>query len=127
MQIVHAAAGQLFDGDRPFRSVLVNAFYLQDEVGYGRIGALREVLDKCVRMGVRVVRTWAFNDGARANAMRTAPGVFREEGLRALDVVLAEARARGIRLLLPLADYWPSYGGVPEVLRWLGLDAPARF
>ena len=127
MELVRASGDGLFDGERPFRFVLVNAYYLQDEIGYGHVAFAREALDKCVAMGVSVVRTWAFSDGARANAMQPSAGQFGEAGLLALDQVLALARARGLRLILPLADYWPSYGGVPAYVAWHGLDAPARF
>jgi mannan endo-1,4-beta-mannosidase len=127
VEIVRARGAELFEGERPFRFVLVNAFYLQDEIGYGRVEVAREVLDKCVAMGVRVVRTWAFNDGARANAIQPARGALREDGLRALDRVLVEARARGLRLVLALADYWPAYGGVPQYAAWHALPAAHHF
>lgn len=120
MDLVRAHAGDLYEGERRFRFVLVNAFYLHDELGCGREARAREVLDACVAMGVRVVRAWAFNDGAHANAIQPERGRYREEGLRALDRVLEMARERGLRLILPLVDFWPAYGGVPRWLAWHG-------
>ena len=38
----------------------------------------------------------------------------------ALDRVVAEAGRRGLRLILPLADYWPAYGGIAQWLAWRG-------
>jgi len=121
--------GELYEGDARFRCVLLNAFYLHDELAQGREASAREVLDACVAMGVRVVRAWAFNDGAHPSAIQPRAGELDERTLRALDRVLQMAHERGLRLILPLADFWPSYGGVPQWLAWHGF-APtetARF
>ena len=129
MERVRVERGELYEGGERLRFVMVNAFYLHDELGYGHDAAAREVLDACVAMGVRVVRTWAFNDGARANAIQPERGRLGEHGLRALDRVLDLARERGLRLILALADFWPAYGGVAQYLRWHGIDPSetARF
>ncbi|MEO6951872.1 MAG: cellulase family glycosylhydrolase [Polyangia bacterium] len=107
--------------DAPFRFVLGNAFYLQEEAARGRIDRVDEVLGKLARLGCKVVRTWAFNDDPQKDSAirRSADGV-EEVGLRGLDVVLDRARAHGVRLILPLVDYWGSYGGTRQWCRWLG-------
>jgi mannan endo-1,4-beta-mannosidase len=129
MELVRARGGDLYEGERRFRFVLVNAFYLHDELAQGHEAAAREVLDACVAMGVRVVRAWAFNDGAHASAIQPERGRLSERGLGALDRLLDLARERGLRLILPLVDFWPAYGGVPQYLRWHGIDpaCTARF
>lgn len=35
-----------------------------------------------------------------------------------LDWLLAEARARGLRLLLNLTNYWNDYGGMLQYVAW---------
>lgn len=112
---------------RPWRFVLVNAYYLQDEIGQGQPEHALEALDAAVALGVPVVRSWAFNDAPwKASRLSDGPGAPREAGLRALDRVLAEAAARGLKLILALSDYWPWYGGIAQWLAWRGMPvAPA--
>ena len=42
--------------------------------------------------------------------IRDADGTIREEGLAALDLVVAEAAGAGVRLLLLLTNNWGDYG-----------------
>jgi mannan endo-1,4-beta-mannosidase len=130
VQLISSDGGQLLCDGRPFRFVHVNAYYLQDEVGQGSPHHAAAALDACVALGVPVVRSWAFND-APWKMSRIQDGLDgpREEGLRALDWVLAEAAQRNLRLILALLDYWPSYGGIAQWLRWRGMtigDEDAR-
>lgn len=60
-------------------------------------------------------------DGPEWNALQPEAGMFEERVFAALDWVIAEAGARGIRLSLPLVNYWPAYGGIPQYVR----SAPA--
>lgn len=46
------------------------------------------------------------------------PGVFDERVFRSLDWLLAEAAARGLRLLLVLTNYWKDYGGMRQYVEW---------
>jgi mannan endo-1,4-beta-mannosidase len=118
---------------RPFRFVLANAYYLQEEAARGRVDRVDEVLGKCARLGARVVRTWAFNDDPDKadSGMQRGPGLYAEVGLSGLDRVLERARAHGIRLILPLVNYWNAYGGVRQWLAWQGVgdafEGDARF
>ena len=115
----------LRDG-RPWRFVLVNAYYLQDEVGQGSPAHAAEALDAAVALGVPVVRSWAFNDAPwKASRMHDDLLAPRAEGLAALDWVLAEAGRRGLRLILALMDYWPWYGGIAQWLAWRGRPVAA--
>jgi mannan endo-1,4-beta-mannosidase len=66
-----------------------------------------------------VVRTWAFCDGeSQWNALQPRPGAYSETAFTALDWVVAEAGRRGLRLLLPLINYWPDYGGTRQYVAW---------
>jgi mannan endo-1,4-beta-mannosidase len=107
--------------------ILVNAYYLQEEAARGRIDLVDETLAECRAMGAGVVRTWAFNDDPNKldTHIQRAAGVYSEAGLHGLDCVLERARARGIKLILPLVNYWNAYGGARQWLLWHGV-ADAR-
>lgn len=119
--------------------VLVNAYYLQEEaarsVRRGDAPAhVDETLDKLAALGVTLVRTNGFNDDAAKigdSTIQIAPGMLDEVALRGLDVVLARAAASGVRLVLPLGNYWDDFGGARRYVEWAGLPSPqshdARF
>jgi mannan endo-1,4-beta-mannosidase len=127
VDFIRSDGGRLYRDGRPWRFLLVNAYYLADEVGQGHPEHAVEALDAAVALGVPVVRTWAFNDAPwKPSRMQDDLGVAHEPGLRALDWVLAEAARRQLRLILPLSDYWPWYGGIAQWLAWRGSPvAPA--
>ncbi|CAL5222551.1 g4932 [Coccomyxa viridis] len=77
-----------------------------------------EVLDAARKADLAVVRTWAFCDGPEWNALQPEAGVFDERVFAALDWVIAQAKMRGLRLCMPLVNYWPAYGGIPQYMRW---------
>jgi mannan endo-1,4-beta-mannosidase len=112
--------------DQPFRALGANAYYLQQLFAYGEAGRSNsvepalEVLDHMVCLGMGVVRMLAFNDGDDASAIRTEPGAYHEVGLRGLDRAVAEAKARGLRVILPLVNNWSDYGGLPRYATWAG-------
>jgi mannan endo-1,4-beta-mannosidase len=126
VDLIASDGAQLLDGGRPWRFALANAYYLADEVGQGSPGHAAEALDAAVALGAGVVRTWAFNDAPwKASRMQDGLAVPHEPGLVALDWVLAEARRRRLRLILPLIDYWPWYGGIAQWLAWRGAPVDA--
>ena len=59
-------------------------------------------------------RTWGFSLGTgtstlqRSQALQLKPGVYDEAVFQGLDYALAQARARGLRLIVCLEDYWLS-------------------
>jgi endo-1,4-beta-mannosidase len=121
VDFIRSDGARLVRDGRPWRFLLVNAYYLADEVGQGAPAHAVEALDAAVALGVPVVRTWAFNDAPwKSSRMQNDLGAPHEPGLRALDWVLAQAARRQLRLILPLADYWPSYGGIAQWLAWRG-------
>jgi mannan endo-1,4-beta-mannosidase len=117
---------------RAFRAVGANLYYLQQLFAYGEQGntALAEpalqALDQAVCMNLAVVRTWAFNDTNDSSAIRPEPGVYRQAGLRGLDRAVAEAKARGLRIILTLTNNWSDYGGLPTLAAWAGKGQPAH-
>ena len=46
---------------------------------------------------------------------QTAPGVYDERGLKALDFVLETARKYGLQVILSFIDNWKYYNGVDQV------------
>lgn len=80
---------------------------------------VNEVQDEAVTMGLTVLRTWAFNDGADEwNALQTSPGTYQEYVFQGLDYVVHRANQIGLRLILPLVNYWSDYGGMDQYVEW---------
>jgi len=113
--------------------VLVNAYWLQEEAaralrrGDPMAARVEEALGEAAALGIAVVRTNGFNDDpakAGDSAIQTAKLVYDETALRALDLVLARAHAHGVRLVLPLGNFWNDYGGARQYVAWAGLPDP---
>ena len=51
------------------------------------------------------------------------------DGLGRLDHLIWAAEKLNVKLILPLVNYWPDFGGMPMYLDWLGLPKtdPAEF
>lgn len=118
--------GRLVLDGRRFRAVGANLYYLQSlfaeaERGSTTLGAqATRSLDEVVCLGLPVVRAWAFNESSYNSAIRQQPGVYREDGLRGLDRLVAEAKARGLRVILPLVNNHAPFGGLPAYAAWAG-------
>ena len=115
--------------------VLVNAYWLEEEAaralrrGEATSARVEEALSEAAAMGAAAIRANGFNDDpARAgdSAMQVAPLVYDETALRALDLVLARAQAHGVRLVLPLGNFWDAYGGARQYVAWAGLPDPVE-
>jgi mannan endo-1,4-beta-mannosidase len=122
-------------GDAPSAAVLLNAYYLQEEAAKGlRRGdaepaVVEEVLAKASALGAWGVRTLGFNDAVSKqgkSAIQLWPGVYDEASLRGLDWVLTRASHHGVRLILPLGNYWDAYGGTRQYVAWAGLPEPSQ-
>ena len=109
----------VLDG-RPFHYVGTNNYYLMISAASEEYrGYVDEVLEDAASMGLKVIRTWAFNDGSSEwNALQTRPGVYRERVFRGLDYVLKKADEAGIRLILPFVNNWDDYGGMNQYVAW---------
>jgi mannan endo-1,4-beta-mannosidase len=82
------------------------------------------------QLGANTIRSWAFLDSSGADS---APITFQysnghaivqndgPDGLRRLDHLIASAEEMDLKLILPLVNYWPDFGGMPAYLTWLGL------
>ncbi|HEX7505492.1 MAG TPA: cellulase family glycosylhydrolase [Polyangia bacterium] len=115
---------------QPFQIFGTNTYYVQSYAVYesGSLGVVGSTFDDMVRMSLPVARMWAFNavsgDGA---IIESAAGTYSETGLVGLDTAIAEAKKRGIRVILTLSNYWSDYGGLPLYAKWAGASGADAF
>jgi len=76
-----------------------------------------------------VLRATAFGTGRETptDPLQPSPGEASEQGFEKLDRLIAHAGERGVRLILPLTNYWDWMGGIPQYLDWAGLDNKHEF
>ncbi|GJN22387.1 hypothetical protein PR202_gb09943 [Eleusine coracana subsp. coracana] len=114
------ASGTRFTmGGRPFYSNGFNAYWLM-YMASGSAGdrsKASEALEQAAGLGAKLVRTWAFSDGGY-RALQVSPGVYSEEVFMGLDFVVAEAKKRGVYLILSLVNNWDGYGGKKQYVQW---------
>jgi mannan endo-1,4-beta-mannosidase len=121
-------------GGQPFPVVGVNCYFL----GYCSDASRLDVLTAVKQMNANVIRAWGFLDvanrssGAPAfqylnNGQITVDG--GPDGLERLDALIAATEAQGLRLILPLVNYWANpLGGMQVYLQWLGIaGGPEQF
>ncbi len=122
-------------GEAPSSAVVLNAYYLQEEAtrdlrkGLAESPEVEETLAKASALGAWAVRTNGYNDGADKrgdSAIQVAPLTYDEVSLRGLDLVLARAAHYGVKLVLPLGNYWNAYGGARQYVEWAGLPSPVE-
>ena len=104
---------------RPWKGIGCNCYYLA--IDNMSSGVVDEIVGKAAGMGLNVIRLWAFHEGeGKPTAIQTAPGIFVEERLRFLDLVLDRMSRAGLRAVLALTDYWGAYGGMRQWVHWFG-------
>ncbi len=130
---VKRVGAQLVLDGKPFRFAGTNNYYLD----YSPNVMTNAVLDKAAANGFNVVRTWAWMDIGNqdgSNSVWSADkGVYFQywdgtkpayndgaNGLQRLDYVVAQAGARGLKLVLPLTNNWSDFGGMDQYVRWAG-------
>jgi mannan endo-1,4-beta-mannosidase len=115
-----------------FRVAGANNYYL----GFVTRPAIESVLDLAVSMGLNTLRIWGFFEqmpGSNVyfhffNPARGVPD-FKDgpDGLGRLDQAVYLAEQRGLRLILPLTDFWPNLGGMQSYCDWFGLGGRDQF
>ncbi|RKE17819.1 cellulase family glycosylhydrolase [Streptomyces sp. TLI_171] len=117
---VTAGGGQLRLDGRKFRFGGTNCYYLHQQSPY----MIDAVLNDAAAMGLTVIRAWAFADGGGHSyrALQTEPYRYDEAAFDSLDYAVHKAGQLGLRLVLPLVNNWPDYGGMQQYVTWfLGL------
>ncbi|MFE0464092.1 cellulase family glycosylhydrolase [Kitasatospora sp. NPDC058965] len=117
---VTARDGELRLNGAPFRFGGTNCYYLHQQSHY----MIDAVLDDAAAMGLGVVRAWAFADGSGQSYRPLQPSPYRydEQAFDSLDYAVHKAGQLGLRLVLPLVNNWPDYGGMRQYVQWfLGL------
>jgi mannan endo-1,4-beta-mannosidase len=110
---------ELLLGGRPFRFVGFNAYDLPFKADPAEVDA---TLRAASRLGLRVVRTWAFNSNAgSAYAFYATDGSPNEEQFRRVDGILESARRNGLKVILVFENYWPDYGGIAATAARFGV------
>uniref|UniRef100_M8C2L0 mannan endo-1,4-beta-mannosidase n=1 Tax=Aegilops tauschii TaxID=37682 RepID=M8C2L0_AEGTA len=114
------ADGQRFMvGGRPFYPNGFSAYWLMYMASNpGDRSKVLATLDQASRLGATVIRTWAFNDGGSNRPLQTTPGVYSEDVFVGLDFVIAEAKKRGLYLILSLVNNWGDFGGKTQYVQW---------
>jgi mannan endo-1,4-beta-mannosidase len=134
----------LLDG-APFCFHGTNEYYLT----YKSKAMTDDAIAVMQRMGMRVLRHWAFIDrGSLDGSVKsvrgdgTADGVYfqywdtatkrpayndGEDGLERLDYLMYKAREADIRVVLVLTNNWQDFGGMDQYLAWYGLKQHPEF
>ena len=116
---------------QPFQAFGSNLYYVQSYAVYeaGNLRTVADGLDDAVRMSMPVMRIWAFNETPSGDdaVIRKTPNTYNEKGLVGLDTSIAEAKKRGIRVILVLTNYWKDYGGLPQYATWAGAKSADDF
>lgn len=123
---------QLVEDGRPFRFIgwnIPNLFLVEDNLRFEdattngwRLPDRFEMTDALAtarQMGGTVVRTYALSvrgpqDQSAVPRHVLAPGQLSKDTFRTLDQLLKLANDQGVRLIIPLVDNWPWWGGRAE-------------
>ncbi|MGL4381896.1 MAG: glycoside hydrolase 5 family protein [Vibrio sp.] len=109
----------LLDG-QPFRFAGTNNYYMH----YRSHDMIDAVLDDAKAMGLNSIRVWGFMEGiSHEHTMQAEPGVFTppagvHSALEKLDYTVAQAKARGIRVVIALTNNWGDFGGMQQYVDW---------
>lgn len=76
--------------------------------------------------GLDVLRPIAFgSDPSMCLPLQPEKGKHYEPALRQLDDLIYQCERHGVRLILPLANFWDWQGGVEQYLRWGDTTMPS--
>ncbi len=115
------SADTLRVGTQPFYFLGANAYYLLEQAARQDTATVKALFATANSLRMTVVRTWGFfdsSDSLNPAVIQYRPGVFNEDGLRALDFVVYQAKLHNVRLLIPLVNSWDDYGGMNQYARW---------
>ena len=107
-----SGTGFTLDGE-PVRYSGTNCYYLPYQSRF----MADVLLDAADRLGLRLLRVWAFHEEQK-----------NDEAFQAnLDYIVAGASRRGLHLLFPLTNNWKDFGGMDACNSWFGLPEHEDF
>jgi mannan endo-1,4-beta-mannosidase len=120
-----------FLNGQAFRMAGANVYYL----GFVNRPTIEAILDQTIAVGLNVLRIWGFCEQTDSdfyfhyfNQERGVPDVKDgPDGLARLDQAIFLAEQRGVRLIVPLTNYWPAFGGMDAYCNWFGLGSRDQF
>lgn len=126
-RFVQRSGSQLLLGGRPFRFGGANIYWLGLDQNAGGIGyptrfRIDDALETARDMGVTVVRAQSLGiSTGNPLSVEPAPGMFNPRAFAAIDYSVYRAGQLGLKLIIPLTNYWNYYlGGIYSFTRWLG-------
>ncbi|MBN2377526.1 MAG: cellulase family glycosylhydrolase [Sedimentisphaerales bacterium] len=86
---------------------------------------IEDALEAIKQMGGQVVRIYTLSVARAGEGPETprhilGPEKFNEEAFQALDMVLAVANRKGIRIIIPFIDNWKWWGGIEACAAFRG-------
>lgn len=124
ISILLAYTGNAFSG---FVTASGTNFMLDGEVFYFGGGCSYEMtsstatadkeLEIVRKLRLNAIRIWGFDDGNEGGFQPNARD-YNEARFAVLDYVIAKCEEYGVKIVLPLVNNWPEYGGVPQYLEW---------
>jgi mannan endo-1,4-beta-mannosidase len=127
-KFVYRQGDKLMDENGELRFIsfnIPNLHYIEDNMPFTEMNPWRlpdefeiaDALEAVRQMGGQVVRTYTLSvrvSGEDSNIPRhiIGPGQFNEKAFEALDMVLAVANRKGIRVIIPFIDNWKWWGGI---------------
>jgi mannan endo-1,4-beta-mannosidase len=141
-ELVRVRDGRFDVGGSSLSVVGANCYYL----AYVSPRMRGDVLAVANQLGLNTIRALAFLD-CKAASLGTVPedawrGVYFQcwdpdnsrprlnegaDGLQRLDQLIADAEAAGIRLILPLVNHWPDFGGMDRYVEWFQAGSRDQF
>jgi len=120
--------GRLVLDGKPYRFAGANLWYgawLGSPGATGDRERLKRELDRLKALGVTNLRVLGAGERSPAKAavsptFQEAPGVYNQDLLKGLDVLLAEMAARDMKAVIYVNNFWDWSGGMPAYLNWVG-------
>ncbi|MGH1561007.1 glycoside hydrolase 5 family protein [Caulobacter segnis] len=120
--------GRLVLDGKPYRFTGANLWYgawLGSPGATGDRERLKRELDRLKALGVTNLRVLGAGERSPAKAavsptFQEKPGVYDQDLLKGLDVLLAEMAARDMKAVIYVNNFWDWSGGMPAYLNWVG-------
>ncbi len=94
-----------------------------DHLYYSSHFMIDDILEDAKGLGLTAFRIWASSEGRNSwkdgYCFQPEPGQYHEATFKNMDYIIAKAKEKGIRLILPFVNNWDDgYGGMPQYVKW---------